>query len=76
MSGACERTFDITVSPRGGGPVTGPVTGPAVDDDGDRDEGVLPNAGGPRLAPVALALLLLLAGAATVRRAWRGAGEA
>ena len=87
VSGACERTFDITVSPRGGGqgagPITGPATGPgtgtatspgAVDDD-DR-QGVLPNAGGPRLALLGLALLLLLAGAVTARRARRDAGGA
>ncbi len=67
VSGACQRTFDITVSPSGG------AAGPSAD---DREQGVLPNTGGPRLPLLGLALLLLVAGAATARRARRGGRDA
>lgn len=55
----CRRVFDITVSERG-------QAAPP-----DNDDSVLPNTGGPQLALLGLALLLLVAGAASIRRARR-----
>ncbi len=70
-SASCHRTFDITVSPKGAPrDGDGDTSGPTTDNDG-----LLPNTGGPQLALLGLALLLLLAGATSIRRARRVSDE-
>lgn len=70
VSGVCKRTFDITVSPKGAPrDGDGETSGPTDND------GLLPNTGGPQLALLGLALLLLLAGATSIRRARRVSDE-
>lgn len=61
----CRESFEITVSPRSG--QGGPSAG--------NNDGALPNTGGPQLALLGVALLLLLLGVASIRRA-RGGNEA
>ena len=62
VSGVCKRTFDITVLPAGA----------AAAPSGDQQaQGVLPDTGGPDLAPLGLAVLLVLVGAGLLRRARR-----
>lgn len=58
-TGTARRAFDVTVTPAAA--AAGPV----------QPASVLPNTGGPHLALLGLALLLLIAGLASVRRARR-----
>lgn len=63
QTGACRMSFDITVSPRGA------QAGPQGQQD---NGGLLPSTGGPRVALLGAALLLLLLGALSIRHARRG----
>ena len=62
QTGACRMSFDITVSPRGA------QAGPQAQED---NGGLLPGTGGPRVALLGAALLLLLLGALSIRHARR-----
>lgn len=58
----CHMSFDIQIDPANGRAQGGPAASP---------NGALPNTGGPQLALLGVALLLLLLGVASIRRARR-----